>query len=226
MTVREEEYRKLKEDLLAMAALSQAAIKESVRSLVDRDSDIARAVIEGDKKINGYDVWIEEECIRLLALSQPMGKALRFITTALKISNDLERIADNAVNIAERAVELNEEPLLKPYIDIPRMSELAQGMVRDAIEAFVKEDKRLALDVIMRDDEMDELNEAVLFELMLIMTKNSETVSRAMKISYISKYLERIGDHATNIAEMVVYMVEGRIIKHMRLEEIEKLEEE
>jgi phosphate transport system protein len=226
MPVREEEYRKLKEDLLAMASLAQEAIKISVRSLVDRDSDAARAVIEGDRRVNSYDVSIEEECIRLLALSQPMGKSLRFITTAMKITNDLERIADNAVNIAERAIEINEEPTLKPYIDIPRMSELAQGMVRDSIEAFVKEDKHLALDVVMRDDEMDELNEAVLFELMLIMTKHSETVSRAMKISYVSKYLERIGDHATNIAEMVVYMVEGRMIKHMQIEDIERLERE
>jgi phosphate transport system protein len=226
MTVRAEEYRTLRQDLLTMATLVQTSIREAIRSLVERDSDAARAVIEGDKTVNAYDVKLDEECIRLLALCQPMGKDLRIITTAMKITTDLERIADNAVNIAERALELNQEPQLKPYIDIPRMSEISQGMVRNAIDAFLKEDKNLALDVIRQDDEIDELNEAVLYELTFIMTQDPSTVSRAMKISYISKYLERIGDHATNIAEMVVYMVKGKIIRHMALTELEKLGEE
>ena len=220
MPVREEELKHLKTMLLKMAALVELAIKNSVRSLTERDTKLAHRVINEDQIINTYDVKIDEECIKLLALKQPMGRDLRFITTAMKITTDLERIADNAVNIAERAIELNEEPLLKPYIDIPRMREIAQGMVRDAIKAFVHEDKHLAMDVIMRDDEVDELNEMVLKELMFIMTQDPSTVSRAMKISYVSKYLERIGDHATNIAEMVIYMVEGRIIRHMVPEEI------
>lgn len=224
--VRKEEYKKLREDLLSMATLVQIAIKESVRSLVERDSEAARAVIEGDKKVNAYDVGIDEECIRLLALSQPMGKDLRIITTAMKITTDLERIADNAVNIAERALELNQEPILKPYIDIPRMSEISAGMVRGAIEAFLKEDVSLALHIIRQDDEIDELNEAVLFELTFIMTQDPSTVSRGVKISYVSKYLERIGDHATNIAEMVVYMVKGKMIRHMQPKELEKFSEE
>jgi phosphate transport system protein len=207
--------------LLKMASLVEQSIKNSVRSLTERDSKLAHRVINEDQIINTYDVRIDEECIRLLALKQPMGRDLRFITTAMKITTDLERIADNAVNIAERALELNEEPLLKPYIDIPRMREVAQGMVRDAINAFVEEDKHLAMDVIMRDDEVDDLNEMVLQELMFIMTQDPSTVSRAMKISYVSKYLERIGDHATNIAEMVIYMVEGKIIRHMLPEEID-----
>jgi phosphate transport system protein len=121
------------------------------------------------------------------------------------------------VNIAERALELNEEPLLKPYVDIPHMGSIAQGMVRDAIDAFVNGDKKLALDVIMRDDEVDDLNEIVFQELTAIMTRNSETVRRAVKISYVSKYLERIADHATNIAEMVVYLIEGKIIRHTEI---------
>lgn len=224
--VRKDEYKKLREDLLSMAVLVQTAIKESVRSLVERDSEVARAVIDGDKKVNAYDVGIDEECIRLLALSQPMGKDLRIITTAMKITTDLERIADNAVNIAERALELNQEPILKPYIDIPRMSEISSGMVKDAIEAFLKEDVNLALHVIRRDDEIDELDEAVLFELTFIMTQDPSTVSRGVKISYVSKYLERIGDHATNIAEMVVYMVKGKMIRHMQPKELEKMSEE
>jgi phosphate transport system protein len=223
MPIREEEYRNLKEDLVSMASQVQAAIKGSVESLVERDSELARSVIEGDKRINTYDVKIDEECIRLLALCQPMGRDLRFITTAMKITTDLERIADNAVNVAERAVELNQEPILKPYIDVPRMSEIAQSMVRDAIEAFVKEDKRLALDVIMRDDEMDDLNEAVCMEVTEIMVKDPATITRGTKVTYVSKYLERMGDHATNIAEMVVYMVEGKIIRHMLPGDIYKL---
>ncbi len=220
MTVRIEELEHLKEMLLKMAALVEAAIKGSVASLVGRDSELARNVIKEDHKINAYDVHIDEEGVRLLALKQPMGKDLRFITTAMKITTDLERIGDNAVNIAERALELNQEPLLKPYIDIPRMSRIAQGMVRDTIDAFVNEDVRLAKDVIMRDDSVDDLNEMVWKELMFIMIQDPTTVSRAVKITYISKYLERIADHATNIAETVIYMVEGRIIRHMLPDQI------
>jgi phosphate transport system protein len=215
MTVKSSELEDLKKMLLRMAALVETAIRNSVKSLVDRDSDMARQVIGGDKEINTYDITIDEECIRLLALKQPMGKDLRFITTAMKITTDLERIADNAVNIAERAIELNEEPLLKPYIDIPHMSRISQGMVLDTINAFVQENVSLAKDVIMRDDEVDDLNEAVSEELMAIMTRDPSTVSRVIKINFVSKYLERIADHATNIAEDVIYMVEGKIIRHM-----------
>ncbi|VAX26884.1 Phosphate transport system regulatory protein PhoU [hydrothermal vent metagenome] len=221
MPVREEEMKHLNTLLLQMAGLVETSIRESIKSLTERNSELARKVIEADHKINSYDVRIDEECIRLIALKQPMGKDLRFITTAMKITTDLERIADNAVNISERALELNKEPLLKPYIDIPRMREIAQGMVRDAIDAFVNEDKRLAMDVIMRDDEVDDLNDMVLKELMFIMTQDPSTVYRAMKISYVSKYLERIADHATNVAEMVVYMVKGKIIRHMAPQEID-----
>ncbi|RJR17818.1 MAG: phosphate transport system regulatory protein PhoU [Nitrospiraceae bacterium] len=220
MTVRSSELEHLKEMLLKMAALVEAAIKKSVDSLVERESGLAHQVIKEDQQINTFDVAIDEECVRLLALKQPMGKDLRFITTAMKITTDLERIGDNAVNIAERALELNQEALLKPYIDIPRMSRIVQGMVRNTIDAFVNEDGRLAREVIIRDDEVDDLNELVWKELMLIMTRDPSTVSRAVKITYISKYLERIGDHATNIAETVVYMVEGKIIRHMLPEQI------
>ncbi|MEN8265103.1 MAG: phosphate signaling complex protein PhoU [Nitrospirota bacterium] len=205
----------LKELLIKMSIYVETAIRDAVNSLVERDTDLAKKVIGGDDVINALDVQIDEECIRLIALKQPMGKNLRFLTTAMKITNDLERIADNAVNVAERAVELNEEPVLKPYIDIPRMSRIAQRMVRDTIDAFVREDKRIARDVILRDDQLDELNEAIWEELMAIMMRDPDTVSRAVKVTYISKYLERIGDHATNIAEDVIYMVDGKIIRHM-----------
>jgi phosphate transport system protein len=222
MTVRNEELVHLKEMLLKMATLVESAIQNSVQSLVERNSGLARLVIDGDRAINSFDVQIDEECVKLLALKQPMGKDLRFITTAMKITSDLERIGDNAVNIAERAVELNEEPFLKPYIDIPKMSRIARGMVRDTINAFINEDRRLARDVIIRDDEVDDLNEIVLKELMFIMTQDPGTVTRAVKISYVSKYIERIADHATNIAEMVVYLVDGKIIRHMALPPEEK----
>ncbi|RMG03976.1 MAG: phosphate transport system regulatory protein PhoU [Nitrospirae bacterium] len=221
MPVRAEELEHLKEMLIRMGGLVETAIRESVSALVNRDDDLAKKVIEGDKVINSYDVKIDEECIRLLALTQPMAKDLRFITTAMKITTDLERIADNAVNIAERALELNKEPILKPYIDIPKMRNIASGMVRDAITAFINADKKLAFDVIVRDDEVDDLNNMVCDELAFIITQDPRTAWRAMKVTYVSKYLERIADHATNIAEMVIYMVEGRIIRHMSPDKIE-----
>jgi len=215
MRVRREELDRLREMLLKMASLVEESIRDSVKSLVERDSELARRVIEGDRVVNGMDVRIDEECIKLLALVQPMASDLRFITTAMKITTDLERIADNAVNISERALELNVEPILKPYIDVPTMAHIAGGMVRDAIEAFVNRDSKLAMDVIMRDDEIDDLHVAILEEVSAIMAKDPSTIHRALKVISVSKYLERIGDHATNIAEVVIYMIEGKIIRHM-----------
>lgn len=219
MAMRREELVGLREMVLRMAGLVEEAIGNSVRSLVERDSDLAEDVIRRDHTINSSDVQIDEESIKLIALTQPMAGDLRFITTAMKITTDLERIGDYAVNIAERATELNTEPILKPYIDIPRMGEIAQGMVRDAIDAFIKQDRGLAMDVIVRDDQVDELHEAVFEELLSIMMRDPQTVSRAVKVTYVSKYLERIADHATNIAEMVVYLIEGKIIRHTDLQE-------
>ena len=215
MTIFDEELMKLKERALKMGAMVEAAIRNAVASLVERDSELAKKVIESDHKVNALDVEIDEECIRLLAIRQPRAGDLRFITTAMKITTDLERMGDLAEDIAERAVELNEEPVLKPYIDIPRMAEIAQGMLRDALDAFVRKDKKLAMDVIMRDDEVDLLNVQVFNELLFFMIQDPHTVSRATRITYVSKYIERIADHATNIAEMVIYLVEGKIIRHM-----------
>ena len=215
MSVFDEELMQLKEKLLKMGGMVEEAIKDSVRSLVERDNELARLVIERDHQINALDVQIDEDSIRLIALRQPKAGDLRFITTAMKITTDIERMGDLGVNIAERALELNEEPLLKPYIDIPRMRELAQGMIRDALDAFVRRDKKLAMDVIMRDDEVDELKHDVLQELAFFMVQDPTTVSRAMKISFVAQYLERFADHATNIAEMVIYLIEGKIIRHM-----------
>jgi len=217
MVVRGSELERLRDILVRMGGLVETAIRESVKALVERDSERARRVIEGDREINSLDIEVDEECIKLLALVQPMASDLRFIATAMKIAPDLERMADNAVNIAERTLELNREPTLKPYVDIPHMSRIAQGMVRDAINAFVCGDRRLAMDVIFRDDEVDDLNAAVLEELTAIMARDPSAVYRAIKVSYVSKYLERIADHATNVAETVIYMIDGTIVRHGRL---------
>ncbi len=214
MSVFDEELRGLKERILKMGLLVEAAIRDSIKSLVERDTGLAREVIRRDHQINALDVEIDEECIRLLALRQPKAGDLRFITTAMKITTDLERMGDLAEDICERAVELNEEPPLKPYIDIPRMAEISQGMLIDALDAFVKKDTSLAYDVIARDDEVDNLTVQIFNELLFFMIQDPRAASRAVKITYIAKYLERIADHSTNIAEMVVYLVEGRMIRH------------
>lgn len=219
MSIFDEELMHLKGRVLTMGAMVEAAIKDSVRSLVDRDNDLAQAVIEKDHVVNALDVEIDEYCIRLIALRQPKATDLRFITTAMKITTDLERMGDLGVNIAERALEINLEPILKPYIDIPRMKDIAQGMTRDALDAFVRKDKHLAREVILRDDDVDDLKREVLRELAFFMVQDPNTVTRAMKVSFVAQYLERIADHATNIAEMVIYLVEGKMIRHMKLPE-------
>lgn len=215
MTIFDEELRALRERVLKIGSLVEMAIRDSVKSLVERDSDLARKVIERDHRINALDVEIDEECTRLIALRQPKAKDLRFITTAMKITTDIERMGDLAEDIAERAIELNEEPQLKPYIDIPRMAEITEEMVRDSLDAFVRGCSKIPYEVIKKDDEVDNLNAQVFNELLFFMIQDPHTVSRATRISYVSKYLERIADHATNIAEMVIYMCEGKIIRHM-----------
>ena len=212
----EEDLKKLREEILYMGGLVEDQIQKAVKSLVDRDSELAKIIIERDHEVNRLDVEIDDLCIRLLALHQPAGKDLRFITTGLKITTDLERIGDMAVNICERALELNQEPQLKPYIDIPRMARIAQRMTRESLDAFVREDTSLALKVCKDDEEIDQLNSQIFREVITFMIEDPHTVSRAIKISSISKYLERIADHATNIAEMVIFMVKGKSIRHMK----------
>jgi phosphate transport system protein len=211
----EEDLRGLRAGLLRMGGLVERQIVEAVESLVNRNTEQARETIQRDVEVNRLDTEMDQRCINLLALHQPTASDLRFITTGLKITTDLERIGDNAVNLSERAIELNAEPQLKPYIDIPRMAEITQNMVKDALDAFMREDIELAGEVIARDDEVDQLNYQTYRELLSYMVEDPQTIPRATKILFISKYLERIADHATNIAEMVVYMVKGRSIKHM-----------
>ncbi len=210
----DEELATLKSKLLQMGALVEEQIREALRALVDRDEDLARKVIINDRRVNTLDVEIDEACLELLALLKPAARDLRFITTAMKISTELERMSDLAENICERAIELNEEPQLKPYIDIPRMADKAMRMVWNSLDAFVKWDSELARKVLDDDDEVDEFTEQIFRELLSFMIENPQTIPRAMRLSFIAKYIERIADHATNIGELVVYMVEGRIIRH------------
>jgi phosphate transport system protein len=167
-----------------------------------------------EKRINAMDIEIEEMCLTLLALRQPMAIDLRFITSAMKINTDLERMGDQAVNIAERAVSLNQEPPLKPYIDIPRMAEIVQTMVNDVLDSFVHRDPKLARSVCARDDLVDGLNNQVFRELLTFMISDPGTIQRAVHVMIISRCLERIADHATNIAEDVIFMVDALVIKH------------
>jgi phosphate transport system protein len=219
VAVFDDELRALKERVLKLGSMVETAIHDSVRSLVERDNTLAREVIIKDHKINAIDVEIDEECIRLIALRQPKAGDLRFIITAMKITTDLERMGDFAVNIAERALELNEEPILKPYIDIPRMAEISERMVKDSLDAFVRGCTKLPGEVIKMEEEVDKLNVQVFNELLFYMIQDPNTVSRAARITYVSKYLERIADHATNIAEMVFYLCKGKIIRHMEFPE-------
>ncbi len=210
----QKELQILKENLLKMAAIVEEAIRNSVQSLVKRDSDLARKAFEVEDRINKLENAIDEMCLKLLALRQPMAADLRFITSAMKITTDLERMGDQAVNIAERALSLNEDPQLKPYIDIPRMAEIVQSMVRDVLDAFVNRDSKLARSVCERDDLVDGLNNQVVRELLTYMLEDPKTITRAVHLMIVARCLERIADHATNIAEDVIFMVDAVVIKH------------
>jgi phosphate transport system protein len=219
---KEQDLENIKEEILKMGSFVEDAIRKSIKALVERDRDLAISVIDGDAIVNNYDVEIEELCIRFLALWQPTGSNLRMVTTAIKIITDIERIGDMAVDTCERAVEMLDEPPLKPYIDIPRMAEAAQKMLKDSLDAFVAKDADLAMRVCEADDVVDNLNQQIFNELLIYMLKDPRNIARAVRLTYIAKYLERIADHATNIAEMVVYMVKGKVIRHMACEAARK----
>jgi len=210
----DEELKILKEKLLEMASRAEEQIALAVRALKARDEALACRVLEREGAVNRLDIEVDDMCLRLLALRQPMAADLRFITSGMKISSDLERIGDLAVNIAERTLDLLKQPELKPLIDIPRMAEMAQAMVRDALNAFVNGDDVLARDVCLRDDQVDQLNDQVFRELLTYMMQEPGTISRAVDLILVGRHLERIADHATNIGEDVIYMVRGKTIKH------------
>jgi phosphate transport system protein len=209
-----EELGALKQTVLAMGGLVEDQIRRVMRALVERDDAQARDVIDRDREVNAYENEIDEKCVELLALHQPAAGDLRFITTAMKIVTDLERIGDQAVNIAQRAIELNQEPQLKPYIDLPRMAELAQAMVKESLDAFVARDTALARRVRAEDGAVDDLNHQIFRELLTFMMADPATIPRAIRLILIARFLERVADHATNIAEMVVFLVESRLVRH------------
>ena len=213
----EGELKQLKESILFLGGTVEDMIARALRSLVERDPDLARKVIESDRAVDSGELDVDHLALNLLALRQPAASDLRFITTALKMITDLERIGDLAVNIAERSIELSQEPPLKPYIDIPRMAEAVSGMLRQALDAFVNRDAESARAVLAADDEVDQLNVQLFRELLTYMIEDPKSISRALRITFIAKYLERIGDHATNIAQAVIFMSEGRDVRHPRL---------
>ncbi len=210
----QKELEQLKENLLKMATLVEETISLAVQSLVKRDSQLAQQTFQREDRINDLEIAIEDMCLKLLALRQPMAVDLRFITAAMKIITDLERMGDQAVNIAERALSLNQEPQLKPYIDIPRMAEIAQSMVKDVLDAFVNRNSKLARSVCERDDLVDGLNDQVFRELLTYMIADPRTITRGVHLMIVCRCLERIADHATNIAEDVIFMVDALVIKH------------
>ncbi len=210
----EAELRGLREKLLAMGARVEVAISSSVRALVERDTELARKVEDEDANINRAEVEIDDSCRRLLALRQPAGSDLRFITTALKIVTDLERMGDLAVNIAERVVALNEAPQLKPYGDLVKLADLAQGQLKRALDAFVDANPDAAQAVLAGDDLVDALYLKVFNELVALMLEDSKNIRRAMGLMFVAKHLERLADHVTNVGEMVIYMVKGTDVRH------------
>ncbi|MBN1277256.1 MAG: phosphate signaling complex protein PhoU [Deltaproteobacteria bacterium] len=204
----------IKEDILYEGAFVEKAIQDAMTSLLERDSELARKVIDSDEQLNQLDMEIERKCLDVIALRQPVAKDLRFITTAIKINGHLERIGDMAANIAEKVLLLNEEPQLKPYIDLPRMSDTAQQMIKNSLDALVREDYDLAEEVIKSDEIVDNLNDQIFRELLTFMMEDPVTIHRAILITHIAKNLERISDHATSIAVMIIYLVTGRNVRH------------
>jgi phosphate transport system protein len=210
----DQELAQLKETLLRMSALTEKSVAHALKALVQRDNTLARKVDAEDEQLDRLEIEIDERCVQLIALRQPKARDLRFITMAMKISSELERIGDQAVNIAHRAEELNKEPLLKPLVDIPRMAEHAQGMIHDGLDAFVYGKPDVAREVIRRDEKVDLLNKQLHRELTSFMIEDPHTITRCLNLMSVAHNLERVADHATNIAEDIVYLYEGRDIRH------------
>ncbi len=213
MTHYNEELTKLKESLLAMASHAESAVSRAMRALIDRDDDLARKVEDDDNILDQFEIEIDDTAIHLLAKA-PLATELRLITVAMKISQNLERVGDEAVTISRRARDLNGEPQLKPYVDLPRMATMSLEMLRDALTAFVNRKPELARSVVPRDSDVDDLNRQLHRELSSYMVEQPNTISRCLRLMVISKAIERIADHATNIAEEVVYLYEAKDIRH------------
>jgi phosphate transport system protein len=215
VTVLEQKLNELKERLFVMAGIAEGMVADSVKSLVDRNPELARKVVETDEdRVNHLENEIEDAAINLMALYQPEASNLRTIAMIIKINSDLERLGDHAVNIAEAAQYLIPRPAVKPLIDLPRMSEFAITMLKDALDSFTRADADLAYSVCGRDSVVDSLKDQITRELVTHMTSDATTIDRAMKLMMVALNLERIADHATNIAEDVIYIVRGEVIKH------------
>ena len=210
----EDDLRTLKNRLLSMGALVEERARQAVQALMERRMELAEQVIAGDQEVNDLQIEIDDRCLKLLALQQPMASDLRLITAAMKINSDLERIGDQAVNIAENASLLLAHPPLKPLLDLPRMAELAQQMTRDSLDSFVRRDAALARSVLQRDDEVDQLKDQNFRVLLTYMMADPGTIERALALILVARNLERIADHATNIAEDVIFLVEAKDVRH------------
>ena len=210
----EQQLRDLKDKLLLMSHKAEQMISDSIRALVDRRPALAQEVIQRDDGVDKLEIEVDNLCFQILALEQPVARDLRFIATALKIVKDIERIGDIAVNIAERAAELIQEPELKRLVDLPIMAEASQRILKESLDAFVNSDADLAEKVISNDRIVDDLYEQIFRELLTYMLEDPRTISRAIKLIFIAKHLERVGDHSANIAEMVVFLVRGQDIRH------------
>ncbi len=214
----EQDLEELKQRLLWMASLAERSVHQAVHAVLDSDQSLAETVLQEEDAINEMQIEIDDRVQRLLALQQPMAMDLRFILAVSRINNDLERIGDQAVNIAQSALRILRHPQVKPYVDLPRMSELVETMVRDSLNALVQKDQELAKSVLARDDEVDRLRDQMFRELLTYMMENSRVVFPAFELILVAKNLERIGDHATNIAEDVIYIVAGRDVRHPALD--------
>lgn len=210
----DQQLTKIRQNLLKMGGLVEQMIEESLRCLVERDEAVGNVVLEQDGEVDRLEIEIDEQCHLVMVRHQPTAVDLRFLVAVMKINNDLERMGDSAVNIVQSATNLHKEPPLKPYIDLPRMSELARGMVRDSLDAFVQKDADRARSVLAADDKIDGIYRQIFRELLTFMIEDPKTVSRSLHLLLVARNLERIGDHATNIAEDVIYYVEGRDVRH------------
>src|SRR5688500_16845464 len=210
----EVELQALKNRLLGMGALVEERVHQAMQALMERRIDAAEQIVAGDSEVNDMQIEIDDRCLKLLALQNPMATDLRLITAAMKINADLERIGDQAVNIAEQAVRSLAHPPLKPLIDLPRMAEIAERMTRQSRDALVRKDATLARAILARDDEVDQLKDHVFRVLLTYMMADPGTIERALGLILISRHLERIADHATNIAEDVIFVVEAKDVRH------------
>ncbi len=204
----------VREQILLMGAKVEEMLRLSMRALIERDGELAEKTILLDRQINRIEIETDDLCLRVLARRQPVASDLRFITIALKLVTDLERMGDLGVNICERVIELNEETPLKPYVDVSNMADVAQAMLRDALDAFVARDPERATRVIEKDAEVDAYYASIFRDLLTYMMENPRNIYRATRVQSIAKYIERIADHATNLAEMVIFMVRGKDIRH------------